>query len=193
MTATLTPADVAPNAPVPVSPIAGATAQPNGVPPEGGRRHQVLVIGGGPAGAATGYWLAKAGIDVAIVEKGVFPRDKTCGDGLTPRAVTQLQDMGLSDELERFHKYSGLRTIAHGRTMELAWPDHPIHPNYGYVVKRCDLDTFVADNAVAAGAVMHQGTEAVGPVFEGGQLMGATVKHKGEVHPMKSSLVRSSG
>ena len=191
MTATLTPADVAPNAPVPVSPIAGATAQPNGVPPEGGRRHQVLVIGGGPAGAATGYWLAKAGIDVAIVEKGVFPRDKTCGDGLTPRAVTQLQDMGLSDELERFHKYSGLRTIAHGRTMELAWPDHPIHPNYGYVVKRCDLDTFVADNAVAAGAVMHQGTEAVGPVFEGGQLMGATVKHKasGETYELRSDFV----
>lgn len=56
--------------------------------------------------AATGYWLAKAGIDVAIVEKGVFPRDKTCGDGLTPRSSPSFRTWAWSDELERFHKYS---------------------------------------------------------------------------------------
>jgi flavin-dependent dehydrogenase len=64
-------------------------------------RHDVLVVGGGPGGAATGYWLARAGHDVVIVEKKDFPRDKTCGDGLTPRAVHQLADMGLEDGLRR--------------------------------------------------------------------------------------------
>ena len=47
-------------------------------------RYDVLVVGGGPAGAATGYWLAQAGHDVLVVEKKTFPREKTCGDGLTP-------------------------------------------------------------------------------------------------------------
>ena len=57
-------------------------------------------IGGGPAGAATSYWLAEAGHDVVFVEKKIFPREKTCGDGLTPRAVHQLDEMGLADRLD---------------------------------------------------------------------------------------------
>ena len=57
----------------------------------------VLVVGGGPAGAAAGYWLARHGHDVTVVERKTFPREKTCGDGLTPRAVKQLDDMGLDE------------------------------------------------------------------------------------------------
>ena len=145
---------------------------------DGGHRHDVLVIGGGPAGAATSYWLAKAGHDVVVVEKKVFPRVKTCGDGLTPRAVYQLGEMGLSDRLTQFHSYDGLRTVAHGMTLELKWPDHPIFPNYGYVVRRCDLDTMVAEHAVKAGATLIQGAEAVRPILRDGLVTGAVVKHK---------------
>ena len=57
------------------------------------KSYDLLVIGGGPAGAATAYWAAKAGLHTAIIEKKVFPRQKTCGDGLTPRAVHQLSEM----------------------------------------------------------------------------------------------------
>ena len=86
-------------------------------------RHDVLVIGGGPAGSAAGHWLARAGRDVVIVEKKTFPREKTCGDGLTPRAVTQLQAMGLEGKIAaNHHRVDGLRCIAHGTTLELRWP-----------------------------------------------------------------------
>ena len=145
---------------------------------DGEHRHDVLVIGGGPAGAATSYWLAQAGHDVVVVEKKVFPRVKTCGDGLTPRAVHQLDEMGLGDRLTQFHSYDGLRTVAHGMTLELKWPDHPIFPNYGYVVRRCDLDTMVAEHAVKAGATLIQGAEAVRPILRDGLVTGAVVKHK---------------
>jgi geranylgeranyl reductase family protein len=141
-------------------------------------RHDVLVVGGGPGGAATGYWLARAGHDVVIVEKKDFPRDKTCGDGLTPRAVHQLADMGLEDGLRQYHRYDGLRTVAHGVTLELKWPDHPVFPNYGYVVRRRDLDLMVAEHAVKAGATLHQGTEAVQPITRNGMVTGAVVKDK---------------
>ena len=68
-------------------------------------RVDVLVVGAGPAGAAAAYWLAEAGHSVVAVEKKRFPREKTCGDGLTPRAVRQLIDMGLGSPLEDFHRY----------------------------------------------------------------------------------------
>jgi geranylgeranyl reductase family protein len=140
--------------------------------------HDVLVVGGGPAGAATGYWLAEAGHDVVVVEKKTFPRDKTCGDGLTPRAVKQLQDMGLGPRLADFHRYDGLRAVAHGITLELAWPEHPVYPSHGYVVRRRELDTFVAEHAAKAGATLYGGTEAVEPILRDGMVRGAVVKHK---------------
>ena len=141
-------------------------------------RADVLVVGGGPSGAATAYWLAEAGHDVLVVEKKQFPRDKTCGDGLTPRAVAALDEMGLADRLHEHHRQDGLRTIAHGITLEMAWPEHPRFPSHGYVVRRRDLDQMVADHAVAAGARVRHLTEAIEPVFENGLVTGALVADK---------------
>jgi geranylgeranyl reductase family protein len=141
-------------------------------------RHDVLVVGGGPAGAATAYWLARAGRDVLVVERKTFPRDKTCGDGLTPRAVHQLQEMGLAADLERHHRYDGLRAVAHGRTIEMPWPEHPVFPSHGYVIRRCDLDQFVAANATSAGATVWQGAEATAPLVRDGMVAGAIVHRR---------------
>jgi geranylgeranyl reductase family protein len=142
-------------------------------------RHDALVIGGGPSGAAAAHWLARAGRDVAVVEKKTFPREKTCGDGLTPRAVTQLRAMGLEERIAaHHHKYDGLRCIAHGTTLEMRWPEHPVHPSHGYVVRRRDLDTLVAEEAAARGATLLQGTEALQPILRDGLLRGAVVKDK---------------
>ncbi|HEY8546941.1 MAG TPA: geranylgeranyl reductase family protein [Acidimicrobiales bacterium] len=144
-----------------------------------GHRHDVLVIGGGPAGAAAGYWLARAGHDVCVIERKTFPRDKTCGDGLTPRAVRQLADMGLEPAIAAtHHRHDGLRALAHGITLELPWPEHPEFPNYGYVVRRRDLDGMVAEHARAAGATLRTGTEAVAPLLRDGLVTGAQVKVK---------------
>jgi geranylgeranyl reductase family protein len=124
----------------------------------------VLVVGGGPSGSAAAYWLADAGYDVLVVEKKHFPRVKTCGDGLTPRSVRQLEDMGLGDDLKQHHRYDGLRAIAFGKELLLAWPKHPEFPSYGYVVTRADLDALVAARAEKAGATLWQGAEAVAPL-----------------------------
>jgi menaquinone-9 beta-reductase len=141
--------------------------------------YDVLVVGAGPAGAAASYWLAEAGWDVIAVERKAFPRDKTCGDGLTPRAVRSLRDMGLEGRLATFHRHRGLRTRAHGLTLELPWPDHPEFPSYGYVVRRRELDELVAEHAVKAGATVRTATEAVAPVLERGLVAGAVVRPKG--------------
>lgn len=138
------------------------------------------MVGGGPAGSAAGFWLAKHGHDVTIVERKKFPREKTCGDGLTPRAVKQLDDMGLSAQLSKFHRYEGLRATAHGKALELQWPSHPIYPSYGYVVRRRELDMMVARNAQNAGAKLLEEHEAVAPIMEKGCVRGAMVTNKND-------------
>jgi len=144
------------------------------------RDTEVLVIGGGPAGASAGYWLSQLGHDVTIIEKKTFPREKTCGDGLTPRAVKQLHDMGLGDQLTQFHRYEGLRAKAHGRALEMHWPEHPIYPQHGYVVRRRELDMMVAKNAQSSGAHLLEGHEALTPILDRGFVRGAVITSKAD-------------
>jgi geranylgeranyl reductase family protein len=139
----------------------------------------VLVVGGGPAGSAAAFWLARAGHDVTIVEKKEFPRDKTCGDGLTPRAVLQLQDMGFDFDVAAFHKITGLRSYAGDELMiELPWPDHSRFPNWGGVMRRSDLDGQVATLAEKQGVTIQEKTLAE-PVIDNGMLTAVTLTHDG--------------
>jgi geranylgeranyl reductase family protein len=127
----------------------------------------VVIVGAGPSGSACAYWLAQAGWSVCLVEKKDFPREKTCGDGLTPRAVHQLARMGLESTVAAHgHRYSGLRAFGFGASLELNWPEHPIFPNYGYTITRFNLDGLVAEQAVEYGAVLVNGVEAVGLLEE---------------------------
>ena len=139
--------------------------------------YDVLVVGGGPAGARAGYELARLGHAVIIAERKVFPRDKTCGDVVSPRAVRSLQDMGLAAQLETAHRSRGVRTVAHGRTIEVPWPTHPHLPDFGYVIKRHALDHLVLDHAAAAGTVVRSGHEAMSPLVERGFVRGAVLRN----------------
>jgi geranylgeranyl reductase family protein len=150
-----------------------------------GRRVDAVVVGGGPAGAACAYWLAGAGHDVLLLERKRYPREKTCGDGLTPRSVRQLLDMGLAADLAGHHRFDGLRSIAFGRTLHLRWPEHPDFPPYGYVVTRKDLDHLVARRAGVAGARVWEDAEAIGPVLDKGLVRGAVVRRGGSDAPVE--------
>ena len=136
-------------------------------------------MGGGPSGAAAAYWLAEAGLEVLVVEKKHFPRDKTCGDLLSSRSVRQLYDMGLHDALVDRHRFDGLRAFAFGREVLVPWPTHPEYPAYGYVITRAELDALVSSRAEKSGAVLWQGAEAVEPLGDlsdhGGPALGARV------------------
>src|SRR5690242_12520721 len=75
----------------------------------------VVVVGAGPAGSSAAYWLATAGLDVLLLEKTEFPREKVCGDGLTPRGTRALLEMGIdvSEDAGWLHN-KGLRVIGGG-------------------------------------------------------------------------------
>ena len=140
------------------------------------QRAQVVIVGGGPGGAGAAFHLANAGHDVLVLEKKRYPREKTCGDGLTPRSVRALLDIGMADEVAGYHKVTGLRARAHGLTLELVWPkDHPHFPDYGCVIPRKDLDMQIAERAEKAGAAIWCEAEAIAPILDGGVLAGVEV------------------
>jgi geranylgeranyl reductase family protein len=142
------------------------------------REAEVIIIGAGPAGAAAGYWLATAGVDVVLLEKSSFPREKVCGDGLTPRGTRALVELGIdvSEQAGWLHN-KGLRVIGGGMRLELDWPDLASFPNYGLVRPRSDLDQLLVRQAVRAGARLHENTSVTGPVTSrSGRVVGVTAK-----------------
>jgi menaquinone-9 beta-reductase len=120
----------------------------------------VVVVGAGPAGSAAAAWAARAGSDVLVIDSASFPRDKACGDGLTPRAVAELERLGLRDWLDTRITHRGLRMSGFGSELEVDWPG-PSFPSTGSAVARFELDDRIRKVAEEAGARMLLGTKAV--------------------------------
>ena len=138
----------------------------------------VVVVGAGPGGSAAAWQLAQSGVDVLLLEKSAFPRDKVCGDGLTPRAVRSLVRMGVdTGAANGFIRNRGLRIIGGGLTLELPWPELASFPDYGLVRPRKDFDDLLARQAQKAGARLQELTTVTGPVLDAaGRVVGVTAK-----------------
>ncbi|HEY0888210.1 MAG TPA: geranylgeranyl reductase family protein [Nocardioides sp.] len=138
----------------------------------------VLVVGAGPAGSAAATWAARAGLDVLLVDAAVFPRDKTCGDGLTPRAIHELVRLGLEDWLRAHPANRGLRAHGFGQTLELPWPGGSL-PGWGSAVARTELDDHLRTTAIKSGVTAVDGLRAVDVRMDGGRVA-AVVLRRGE-------------
>ncbi len=135
---------------------------------------EVLVVGAGPAGSAAAAWAARAGRDVVLLDAAVFPRDKTCGDGLTPRATKELEHLGLGEWLRAHTVNHGLRMTGFGREALLSWPAGSF-PTYGSAVPRTELDDTLRQTAVKSGARMVEGAKVVDITRDGDRVTGVTV------------------
>ncbi|MFA6577020.1 MAG: FAD-dependent monooxygenase, partial [Nocardioides sp.] len=129
----------------------------------------VLVVGAGPAGSAAAAWAARGGADVVLADAAVFPRDKTCGDGLTPRAIGELQKLGLEDWLRAHTVNQGLRAHGFGQTLLLPWPGGTLQA-WGSAVARIELDDHLRTTANKSGATAIDGVRAVDVRREGARV-----------------------
>jgi geranylgeranyl reductase family protein len=141
-----------------------------------------LIVGAGPGGSTAAYHLARHGMNVLMVEKASFPREKVCGDGLTPRAAVQLRRLGIDVDDPRFERHRGLRIYSRRVTLELPWPDLEDFPGFGLVMTRSEFDELLARHAEKAGARLMEQTEALAPIQDDGWVTGATIR-RGEDGP----------
>jgi geranylgeranyl reductase family protein len=127
----------------------------------------VIVVGAGPAGSSTASYLARSGRDVLVLEKTAFPREKICGDGLTPRAVRELATLGVpTPEDEGWVRNRGLRILGGGHQIELPWPELASFPDYGLVRPRDSFDQILVEHARATGARVLERTMVTGPLLD---------------------------
>jgi menaquinone-9 beta-reductase len=131
----------------------------------------VLVVGAGPAGSAAAAWAADAGLGVVLADKTSFPRDKACGDGLTPRAIAELDRLNLTGWLGTHPTNRGLRACGFGQELYLPWPGGSL-PGIGSAVPRTELDTRIRAEAIERGAVGLDDARAVDVVRAGDRITG---------------------
>jgi geranylgeranyl reductase family protein len=141
---------------------------------------ELLVVGAGPAGSSAATWAARSGIQTTIIDKEKFPRDKPCGDGLTPRAVKELTSLGLADWLSTKPKNIGLRAAGFGQELLLPWKS-PSLPEWGSAVPRTELDNQILKVAKQSGAEVHEGVAAQDVELQNGAINTVIAKSGDEV------------
>jgi len=107
---------------------------------------EVVVVGGGPAGAATAWALAREGADVLVIDRARFPRDKICAEYLSPQASRILSDMGVLDEIERTNPahLAGMRVRAPNGFVANGPDGAPVSISARYVVGADGLRSVIA-------------------------------------------------
>lgn len=124
---------------------------------------EVIVVGGGPAGAATAWYLARAGVDVLVLDRAIFPRDKVCAEYLSPQASRIFSDMGVLDEIEATgaaHLAGMILRAPSGETVHAEFAGvrgFAAFRNRGLALRRIVLDEILLRRARLKGARVQEG------------------------------------
>lgn len=131
--------------------------------------YDVVIVGAGPAGSATAHYLAREGVNVLLLDKFNFPRDKTCGDALTPRALSTLDDMGILNAVQKVgHRIDKGEFIApKGHIVKAPFPRKERGFNYLLVAPRFVHDNIVLERALVSGAHFQSPVRVTGVIQEG--------------------------
>ncbi|AWB83331.1 geranylgeranyl reductase family protein [Corynebacterium liangguodongii] len=138
----------------------------------------VAVVGAGPAGAAAAIWAQRAGLATILIDAKPAGRDKTCGDGLTPRAVSALRELGIEAPAYRTR---GLKLHGFGGSVTAPWPDGPFGAQ-GSASPRALFDASLVAAARSAGTQVRHDCPATAVDVRGGAIARIDTP-QGEIRP----------
>ena len=149
----------------------------------------VLVVGGGPSGSAAAVYVARRGLSTLLIDASSFPRDKTCGDGLTPRAVHQLEKLGVAEQVTSTYSNRGLKLHGFGGSVEAPWPES-VFGTRGSAMTRASFDNLLFELARSHPEVTTwENATAETPVFNGARLDAVEINHNGQRRTVKANHV----
>jgi flavin-dependent dehydrogenase len=144
----------------------------------------ILVAGGGPAGAVAATILARGGARVRLIDRARFPRDKLCGDTLNPGALGLLEDLGLGHVAAGGLVVHGMTVTGPGARIDGRYPDGAI----GRAIRRRDLDAALLRAAADAGVQIEEAVTVTGPIVSDGRVRGVTVRSRGDERALTAPL-----
>ncbi|MEO6220487.1 MAG: FAD-dependent oxidoreductase, partial [Ginsengibacter sp.] len=150
----------------------------------------VLIVGGGPAGSALAFYLAKQSIKVIVVEAEKFPRDKICGDGVSPIALAELQRLGITESGE-FLKANEINKVGlfiedQKVMIDLSKPDHlPFHAR---IIPRLQLDNWIYKAAQKSGAIYLEESRVCNYIINEDVVI-AEIKQRRSTQKIKSKII----
>jgi geranylgeranyl reductase family protein len=155
----------------------------------------VIVVGGGPAGSSTAAFLARSGLDVTLLDRAHFPRDKTCSEYLSPQASEILDSLGVLDQVEKSGaaQLAGMRVHApNGTTIHGEFKSNHGFKGYrerGLAIRRTILDSILLDAARNAGVNVREGVRVTDVLRDNGRVTGVTTLDNGRPGEMSAPLV----
>ncbi len=159
----------------------------------------VIVIGGGPAGCASAIFLAQTGKRVILFDRARFPRDKVCGEFISPAADDLLSELNVLEEIESFSplRLGGVAVSAYGGDEVLCpYPDRPgsLDPVTSLSFERFQLDQLLINRAKAAGVEVREGHQVSDLIVDEGQVVGVKVRDPERVDfEIRAPLVIDAG
>ncbi len=155
-------------------------------------KRDVIVVGAGPAGSSAAFYLSRLGLDVLLLERKKLPRVKPCGDGIGPRTVLILKEMGLYEWLteSNFFRIEQMRLISQsGESIVSDTSGYDFPTPYGYVIKREIFDKRLVDRAVETGATFKDGYKVNSFLFDRGRCFGIVGEVDGEETEVSANLI----
>lgn len=115
-----------------------------------GRQYDVIVVGGGPGGCSAAYFLAKYGLNVLLVDKASFPRNKVCGDGITAATLSMLDKIGIAEKIEKSPLAHKLKDFfisgPDGHFIKVDTPQVHGLRDYGLIFPRSEFDYIILNH-----------------------------------------------